>query len=229
MLVVPATCLKMSALRTLQNLAPPGLVRDLTTLDLRAFMERHGDAPLLLVRMPEGDTELELGLRATTSSTGTGRPAIAKPFPFRTTHQSASSDSRRLEEARRDRQASLGQLLEKHAHFGLPLSKREGSDALFMGQVSVGRAHNKDIVLRHSSVSKFHAWFEVDESGDVYVSDAGSTNLTRLNGQPMEPRTRMAVGPGDAIRFGAVEAVLCSPETLWTCLRGDKANDSSGA
>ena len=90
-----------------------------------------------------------------------------------------------------------------------------------MGRVSVGRAHNKDIVLRHSSVSKFHAWFEV-EPECMYVSDAGSTNLTRVNDETIEPRTRVVVAPGDAVRFGALETVLCSPETLWSYLNGAK-------
>ena len=105
----------------------------------------------------------------------------------------------------------------------VPVRKRVDSDVLFTGRISIGRARNKDIVLRHSSISKFHAWFEADESENLHVSDAGSTNLTHLNGKPIEARARTAVEPGDAIRFGSIETVVCSPGTFWTCLGLHKA------
>jgi hypothetical protein len=215
----------MSSLRTSPKLAPLDLIRDVTSLDLLTFVARYGDAPFLLVRLPEGDTELELGLSATASNGG--RPTVAKPLPFRTTHQSAQTPQRHTKESRRDRRATIEQLMVKHPHFAVPLRKREGSDTVLMGHISVGRAHNKDIVLRHSTISKFHAWFEVDPSDDVYVSDAGSTNLSRLNGQPLEPRVRTAVEPGDALQFGAVEAIVCPSETLWFCMNQDKDREPS--
>jgi hypothetical protein len=218
----------MSAARTLRNLAPAAFVHDATTLDLWTFMARYGDAPLLLIRMPEGDTELEIGLNGSAPNTGVGRTTIPKPLPFHTTsHGAASNQSRQVRESRREERVSLGQLMEKHAYFTVPVHKREDSDALFMGRVSVGRAHNKDIVLRHSSVSKFHAWFELDDSGVLHVSDADSTNLTQVNGRPIEPRARTAVHPGDWIRFGTVETLVCSPEAVWACLNPDKSSAAS--
>jgi hypothetical protein len=215
----------MASLRPFPKLEPLDLVRDATSLDLSTFVVRYGDAPFLLVRLPEGDTELALGLTTTTSSGG--RPTVAKPLPFRTTHQSAPTHGRHSDESRRDRRATIEQLVAKHAHFAVQLRKREGSDTVLMGHISVGRAHNKDVVLRHSTISKFHAWFEVDPSDDVYVSDAGSTNLSRVNGQPLEPRVRTAVQPGDALQFGAIEAVVCSSETLWFCMNNDKDREPS--
>jgi hypothetical protein len=204
------------SLRAPPNLGPPDLLRDVTTLDLLTFVGRHGDAPLLLVRLSDTDTELALGLAASASSGQ--RPTAAKPLPFRTTHQSSPPAS-----SRPDGRAGIEQLMEKHAHFAVPLRKREGSDTVLMGHISVGRAHNKDIVLRHTTISKLHAWFEVEPPDDVYVTDAGSTNLSRLNGQPLEPRARTAVAPGDVVRFGAVDAVVCSAETLWACMNPDKS------
>ena len=124
---------------------------------------------------------------------------------------------------RREDPAALWRLLEKHPHFAVPVRKRADSDALFMGRISIGRARNKDIVLRHSSISKFHAWFEADESENLHVCDAGSTNLTHLNGKPLEARARTAVEPGDALRFGSIETVVCSPMTFWACLDLHKA------
>ena len=124
---------------------------------------------------------------------------------------------------RREDPAALWRLLEKHPHYAVRVRKRADSDALFMGRISIGRARNKDIVLRHPSISKFHAWFEADDSENLHVCDAGSTNLTHLNGKPLEARVRTAVEPGDALRFGSIETVICSPSTLWNCLAMEKA------
>jgi hypothetical protein len=209
----------MSDVPPAKNLSPETLVGDATALNLRDFLMSYGHAPMLLIRLPQGDTELELGLKASGPTTRAGRGGGAKPLPFRTTHQSVPSGPLVPNGARRDNPDALAQLLAEHRYFAVQVQKRDGAEALFMGRVSVGRAQNKDIVLRHSSVSKFHAWFEV-EPECVYLSDAGSTNLTRVNDETIEPRTRVMVSPGAAIRFGSLETVLCSAETLWSCLNG---------
>ncbi len=206
----------MAAPGALANLGPRRLVEDALSLDLMAFLTRYGDAHLLLVRIPEGDTELELGLSVGAPSAVAGTP---EPLPFRTGHQDVPRAWRsESEKVRREDPAALRQLLEKQPHVAVAVRKRADSDALFMGRISIGRARNKDIVLRHSSISKFHAWFEADESENLHVSDAGSTNLTHLNGKALEARTRTPVDPGDALRFGSIETVICSPSTLWNCL-----------
>jgi hypothetical protein len=210
----------MAAPRAVANLGPRRLVEDALTLDLMSFLARHGDAHLLVVRIPEGDTEFELGLSAGAPSATAGAPEL---IPFRTRHQDVPRARSEAEKLRREDPAALWRLLEKHPHFAVAVRKRAGSDALFMGRISIGRARNKDIVLRHSSISKFHAWFEADDSENLHVCDAGSTNLTHLNGKPLEPRARTAVDPGDALRFGSIEAVICSPRTLWNCLAVEKA------
>jgi hypothetical protein len=207
----------MTTPRALSHLGPRSLVDDATMLDLVEFLTRYGDANLLLVRIPDGDTELELGLAGASSRT-TG------PLPFRTAHQNPPralrSDS---DKARREDPVALWALIEKNQYFAVPIRKRADSDALFMGRISLGRARNKDIVLRHSSISKFHAWFETDESENLHVCDAGSTNLTHVNGAPIEARARTAVEPGDALRFGSVETIVCTPGALWACLGLHKA------
>jgi hypothetical protein len=200
-----------------QNLKPKDLVQDATSLDLRTFLARYGDAPLLLVRVAPGDTEIELGLAAAAPSSRPGRAAVPKPLPFNTGFQEEPKGSQ-PPRAVVDPRAALRHRLEKDTYFAVPLHKREDSDAMSMERISVGRAHNKDIVLRHSSISKFHAWFEVDEAQTVYVSDAGSTNGTQVNGQLLKPKTPTAVGLADAIQFGAIETVLCAPDVLWSCL-----------
>jgi len=210
----------MSTARKPRTLGPGALFEDAATLDLRAFLARHGDATFLLVRVPSGDTELELGLSAIT--TGTNPSAVAKPLPFRTTHHATPSEKIRSHEPRREDPTALANLLDKEAYFAVPIQKRGDSDATFMTRISVGRAHNKDIVLRNASISKFHAWFEIDEEGTLRVCDAGSTNLTHVNGRAIEPRVPVGVEPGDSVRFGSVETILCSPEGLWACLNIEK-------
>jgi hypothetical protein len=202
-----------------KNLAPEALAQDAISLDLRSFLTRHGDAPLLLVRIPPGETELELGLTVPSEAQPAG-PPVAKPLPFRTTHQPGPIESSRSVVARAEQRATLAERLEKNLHVAVPLHKRQDGDAMFMDRISVGRAQNKDIVLRHASISKFHAWFEVGASQVVCVSDGGSTNRTRVNGRVLEPRTSTALEPGDVVQFGTVETVLCSPEALWSCLNG---------
>lgn len=205
--------------RALENLAPMELARDAATLNLLEFVTRYGDVPLLLVRLAEGDEELELGLSATVPATGTARATIAEPLPFRTALAPKQSRARSPTKGGREEPEALRHLLERHAHFGVSVRKRDDTDALFMDRVSVGRARNKDIVLRHSTISKFHAWFETSEDDAMYVCDAGSTNLTYVNERWLEPRVRTPVEPGDVIRFGAVVGVLSSATALWSAFR----------
>ena len=112
---------------------------------------------------------------------------------------------------------ALAKIVSRGPHFALPLRKRSDSEALYADRISVGRARNKDIVLRHSSISKFHAWFESDAEG-LLVADADSKNLTRLNGERLSPSEKVRVRSGDVVRFGAIDCVLCSPSVLWTSL-----------
>jgi hypothetical protein len=200
------------------QLRPRRLVEEAARFGLSEFQSLYGDATMLLVRVPDGDTELELGLGLAAGSAGP-RAAGPEPLPFRTVHQAPARAGRaESAKARREDPAALRGLIENEPYFAVPISKRANSDALFMGRISIGRAINKDIVLRHSSVSKFHAWFEADDAEILHVLDAGSTNLTHLNGTPLEPRVRTAVEPGDALRFGSIETLVCTLGTLWACL-----------
>jgi pSer/pThr/pTyr-binding forkhead associated (FHA) protein len=109
-------------------------------------------------------------------------------------------------------------LLRNDRYYVAPLRKRTEEET-FRDRVSVGRAVNKDVVLRHPNVSKLHAWFELDETGGLYVADAGSSNGTFLNHEKLAPRELTAVEPGHHLRFGSVEAVVYAAPALWRAIR----------
>jgi FHA domain len=199
-------------------LLPEALANSALAGDLQGFLNSYGGALLLLVRLNPEDQELTFGLGATAGRGMLGAtmpPPVVESIEFHTVVVSPrprrGSDPSPLPQ-------QVAARLESGSHFAVPLRKRQGADAAFMDRISVGRARNKDIVLRHSSVSKFHAWFESDGSGECFVSDAGSKNATQLNGSPLLPRSRTKIEPGDVLRFGSIEAFLCSPTILFEAL-----------
>ena len=114
--------------------------------------------------------------------------------------------------------ATLSARLRDSRYFVVPLRKRAEVDALSMDRISVGRARNKDIVLRDPSVSKFHGWFEVDEDRVYHYADAGSKNGSTANGRRLEARQPAVLNPGDTLVMGSIEALLAPPELLWKAL-----------
>ena len=69
--------------------------------------------------------------------------------------------------------------------------------------ITIGRDAKCDVVLIDSGISRKHACIEQSETGDVQLTDLGSTNGVRVNGDLVE---RHALLPGDKIQLG--------PETL---------------
>jgi hypothetical protein len=186
------------------------------------FLEHYGDTQFLLVKLQPGLEALELGL--TTIQRVAVQPVLPsiRVMGFETailTEQQVlelelgeGSEAARIERLR--------WLLRNDRYFVLPLRKRT-EDATFMDRVSLGRSTNKDIVLRHPNVSKFHAWFEMDEQSALYVADAEATNGTLLNGKKLAPRELTRVSSGDHLRFGSVECVACDPAEFWRAIRPD--------
>ena len=108
------------------------------------------------------------------------------------------------------------ELLRMACHI-VPIKKREDGGS-FLQHVSVGRARNHDIVLRHRSVSKFHAWFEITPSGGLFVKDCESRNHTFINERRVLDRDE--VRAGDTVKFGSVETRVCTSEGFWRLARG---------
>lgn len=73
-----------------------------------------------------------------------------------------------------------------------------------LGPTRVGRAPDCDVVVPSPRVSRVHAELQVDREG-VRIRDAGSTNGTTVEGQPVR---EAALRGGERVGFGGVEARL---------------------
>jgi pSer/pThr/pTyr-binding forkhead associated (FHA) protein len=80
---------------------------------------------------------------------------------------------------------------------------------------------NKDIVLRHSSISKFHAYLEREprEGAAWSVTDAESTNGTSVEGKRLEPKAVRRLTTGERVSFGSIQTILLDARTVYKLLR----------
>jgi hypothetical protein len=91
-------------------------------------------------------------------------------------------------------------------------------DNAFQRGVTVGRTTNNDLVLDDPSVSRFHAWFQLDDDR-WFVVDAVSKNGTYLQGQPLKPKQPTPIAEEAKIRFGTVEVTYLTANGLLQLLR----------
>lgn len=197
-------------------LLPIDVARSLSTRGQATFSVEYADTLLLLLRVAE-DGELLGGLSAPS-----GKAFLpTRRLQYETEALDKATVASLLAAAQRsavDHAQAIRDELGQGLHFVVPLRKREGAEQLWQDRISVGRATNKDIVLRDAGVSKSHAWFELHEDREFSLTDAGSTNRTAVNGEVLAPKKSRAIVEGDRIEFGSVLAVVCSAETLWAAL-----------
>jgi hypothetical protein len=204
-----------------QHLLPRELVELCLRSSHREFLDAFSDTQLLLIQLDAAEDELAVGLDAASTVSGLRLRPTCDAIGFSTvmhevTEQAPASQSifpPRLEPT------TLETRIVRRPHFVAPLRRRK-TDRAFVEHISVGRARNSDIVLRHDSVSKFHAWFECDESGKFYVGDAKSKNGTKVNGVRIPGQPLTPLHSGDEVRFGRVATTICSPETFWAAVMG---------
>jgi hypothetical protein len=198
-------------------LSPPQLVRASVYLSEQAFAQAYGAAPIMAIGVPPGHEAMAAGLDFMVG--GAGMEAAAKDLGRSELHTS-------LLEQREEPQgppetldlAGLVQRLASgHRHL-VWVARRPTSTASRGNRISLGRALSADIILRHSSISKFHAYVG-KEDGIWHLVDAESKNGTLLNGTRLTPRRREALVIGDRISFGAIEALFLDAGTLWRVLR----------
>ncbi len=97
----------------------------------------------------------------------------------------------------------------------------KASENAWKRRVSVGRAANNDIVIRHDSVSKLHAHFHtvtgIIERGSLLpcmITDVGSSNGTTINGALLTMDKETPVANKDNLVFGTVSCRFLDASTL---------------
>jgi hypothetical protein len=88
----------------------------------------------------------------------------------------------------------------------LPLVKRE--DSPYTDRVSIGRAPNCDVVVRHPSISKLHTHLRTLEDGTVVVVDVSGRNPTLVDGRRIDASAPPVLRSGMELRLGDVSATL---------------------
>lgn len=99
----------------------------------------------------------------------------------------------------------------------LPVVKAPGNP--FPDRISIGRARNCDVVLRHPSVSKLHAHVRAEPDGRWTLIDNESHNGTSLGTVAVTPAKPAEVRAGDLLTFGAFTVRVIDGAELHTVLR----------
>jgi len=97
----------------------------------------------------------------------------------------------------------------------IPVEKVPSRKNPFAMGVTIGRVETNDIIIDDGSVSRFHAWLQLDERTRTWsLTDAESKNGTWVDGVKAEPKQRVALKDGAQIRLGDVVVKFLMPEAL---------------
>jgi hypothetical protein len=201
-----------------RHVLPQHLLHEIVHCSLEAFIAKHGDIHYLAVSTAGDAPELLEGLELLHGESRPARPLSAMAFKTNAGARYTAAGSLRSSSVLDPVQA-----LANGQYHVVEIGKRGELDGAFPERISVGRAANKDIVLRHDSVSKFHGWFEMDTVLSLYVVDAGSTNHTVVGGRQVAARAREPVPPGTPIRFGSIETLVVDAPSLWRAFHARSA------
>jgi hypothetical protein len=81
--------------------------------------------------------------------------------------------------------------------------------------VTIGRVETNDVIVDDASVSRFHAWLQLDERKGVWsLTDAESHNGTWVNGVRCEPKKKVPLSDGAEVRVGDASLRFFLPEAL---------------
>ncbi|HTV21496.1 MAG TPA: FHA domain-containing protein [Polyangiaceae bacterium] len=201
-----------------RQVLPQRLMQAIVHSSQSSFVAAHGEVHYLAISTAGDAPELLEGLELLRGETKPARPLSAMAFKT-----SAGSRAVTPGSIRPTAMIDPVEALSSGHYQVVEIGKRGDLDGAFPERISVGRAANKDIVLRHESVSKFHGWFEVDSALSLYVVDAGSTNHTVVRSRQLTARAREPVPPGTPIRFGSIDTFVVDAESLWTAFRSRSA------
>jgi hypothetical protein len=195
---------------TSQHVLPQRLMHSIVQASETSFVQAHRESHFLAVATSSDEPGLIEGLELSSGDTRPARPMSIMAFKTSAGVRSITPGSLRPTATLRPSTA-----LARGQYHVVEIGKRGDLDGAFPERISVGRAANKDIVLRHMSVSKFHGWFELDEVFGLYVVDAGSTNHTVVHTRQLIARAREPVPPGTGIRFGSIDTLVIDAASLW--------------
>ena len=89
-----------------------------------------------------------------------------------------------------------------------------------LGDVSIGRSEDCDLVIEDETVSSSHAIYRpAPKTGEPSIMDQESTNGTFVNGHRMLPFKFFLIQDGDVISFGDVAFKFFTPTGLYHELR----------
>jgi hypothetical protein len=208
-----------------RNVRPASLLARAKADTRDRFVAAFGDTQLLLVCLDDRGAELAAGLEE--ADTATIQPPDGAAVIGLITLPGSRAEAAREAARRRPPpdtfdHIGLQALFSRGPYFVLPLRRRPKMSDEPSERISIGRGRESDVVLRHPSVSKMHAWVEADVDGTFFVTDARSKNATKVNGVIVDPTALVAVRPGDEIRFGLVQATLCGAGTFWDAVAGSQ-------
>ena len=85
---------------------------------------------------------------------------------------------------------------------------------LTQDEITIGRSDDRTICLKDPTVSTLHC--KLTRNGDKYViADAGSTNGTKVNGNPLTAEYELQ--SGDTVRIGAFELLYDTEDKTIGC------------
>lgn len=97
---------------------------------------------------------------------------------------------------------------------------RAGAATAGEARVTIGRGARCDLPLVHPSIASRHAALVLDDAGrPIAVSDLGSANGTRINGQPLPPNARRELDQRDQLQLGSVAAAIVEAARAYDLLR----------
>ncbi|MBL9038891.1 MAG: FHA domain-containing protein [Archangium sp.] len=105
------------------------------------------------------------------------------------------------------------------------VEKVPGTNNPFAMGVTVGRVETNDIIVDDASVSRFHAYLQLDERVDGwFLTDADSNNGTWVDGVKVVVSTRVRLADGAVIRFGDAKLRFFMPDSVvkWVRQQGGK-------
>jgi pSer/pThr/pTyr-binding forkhead associated (FHA) protein len=100
----------------------------------------------------------------------------------------------------------------------IPVRKRSDRPNPFALGITLGRASNNDVPLDHPSVSRFHAYLQLQDSGSFMLYDADSSNGTLCDERPVRASRPAQVRDGSRIKLGDVTLMFYLPasfEAVW--------------